>query len=437
MTQFSPNISDSHLDRIATTAKKDILETRATVLTRRHLRRIAVTALSVLAIDCSPGQGPAGQSTVRDSAGVLLVESIATPMVHWRIDELPRFVMGRTTVPGGEPLVRVSDALFVADDRVVILDRGDYAVKVFSSDGKYLWSHGQAGDGPGDYRYPIQLSRFANDSFAVLDQGRRSVYTSRGGYVREDGLDFDALTLGLAGVSPASVLGLRPDGSLLVRAMEAGYQQPQIGLFRIPFVYAVFHPGSGRLDTLGVYRWGHQDRIDIGQGPQNTAPPYGRNTFWGIGADGRIAIGDNARYEVHIFSPAGQLERIVRLRDGQLPLTDDDITAWKDWRLERTSSESRKADLMRLWQHVARFDLMPAFRSLILDEEGNLWVERARRPNDPIAQYDVFNPDGAFLTQVNAPAGLVVLRAGSDYVLGIWRDADDVEYVRAHNLLKP
>jgi hypothetical protein len=35
------------------------------------------------------------------------------------------------------------------------------------------------------------------------------------------------------------------------------------------------------------------------------------------------------------------------------------------------------------------------------------------------------------------PTGLRVTEIGPDYVLGLWRDADDVEHVRMYELIKP
>ena len=71
------------------------------------------------------------------------------------------------------------------------------------------------------------------------------------------------------------------------------------------------------------------------------------------------------------------------------------------------------------------------------DPEGNLWVERFRIvPSDP-GTADVFDPSARLLGSVAIPPGLQVTRIGRDYVLGVWRDATDLEHVRMYRLVKP
>ena len=53
------------------------------------------------------------------------------------------------------------------------------------------------------------------------------------------------------------------------------------------------------------------------------------------------------------------------------------------------------------------------------------------------SQWDVFSPAGVWLGRVELPASFTPLEIGADYVAGLWRDADDVEFVRFYRLLKP
>ena len=49
---------------------------------------------------------------------------------------------------------------------------------------------------------------------------------------------------------------------------------------------------------------------------------------------------------------------------------------------------------------------------------------------------DVFDPDGIWLGTVATPRGLRVTEIGTDYVVGVWRDELDVEYIRVYDLEK-
>ena len=72
-----------------------------------------------------------------------------------------------------------------------------------------------------------------------------------------------------------------------------------------------------------------------------------------------------------------------------------------------------------------------------VDAVGNLWVQEYRVPGDDVLpSWSVFDPEGVLLGQVALPSGFAPLDIGPDYLLGLWRDADDVEHVRMYDLVK-
>jgi hypothetical protein len=48
----------------------------------------------------------------------------------------------------------------------------------------------------------------------------------------------------------------------------------------------------------------------------------------------------------------------------------------------------------------------------------------------------VFAEAGVFLGMVDTPTGLKILDIGSDYVLGVQYDDEDVEYIQVYDLIK-
>ena len=51
--------------------------------------------------------------------------------------------------------------------------------------------------------------------------------------------------------------------------------------------------------------------------------------------------------------------------------------------------------------------------------------------------WSVFDVEGFFLGRVTMPHEFSPLDIGPDYVLGLWRDEDDVEHVRMYELIEP
>jgi hypothetical protein len=78
----------------------------------------------------------------------------------------------------------------------------------------------------------------------------------------------------------------------------------------------------------------------------------------------------------------------------------------------------------------------PAYGDLLVDESGRLWAaESTRWPALP-SYWTVFDVDGGLLGKVELPNRFRVHAVGSDWVLGVWRDDMDVEFVRLYELLK-
>ena len=82
---------------------------------------------------------------------------------------------------------------------------------------------------------------------------------------------------------------------------------------------------------------------------------------------------------------------------------------------------------------------LPSHGSRVLvATDGHVWVEESRSPADAAstAEWSVFTADGILLGQVALPLRFVPHEIGVDYVLGVWRDALDVEHVQLFGLLK-
>jgi hypothetical protein len=90
---------------------------------------------------------------------------------------------------------------------------------------------------------------------------------------------------------------------------------------------------------------------------------------------------------------------------------------------------------------------LPAYSTVLVDADRNLWVSEStlesflsqgfsRVPSSSLS-WRVFDPMGRWMGTVVMPARFRPMDIGSDFVLGLWRDADDVEHVRLYRLTKP
>ncbi|NIW83642.1 MAG: hypothetical protein GWN18_14025 [Thermoplasmata archaeon] len=104
--------------------------------------------------------------------------------------------------------------------------------------------------------------------------------------------------------------------------------------------------------------------------------------------------------------------------------------------MERARDEERRRIYRTLYETMPFPEIMPAYEDLVVDAEGNVWVEAYRRPGDDQPRWEVFDPRGAFLGTVLTPQRFRIFEIGSDYLLGRWADTMDVEHVRMYELRK-
>jgi hypothetical protein len=136
-----------------------------------------------------------------------------------------------------------------------------------------------------------------------------------------------------------------------------------------------------------------------------------------------------------VRSPAGAVERIVRLG---LPTVT--VTSQDQERILAQYTEGVPATILSeiqpLLDDMPFHETMPYFSAIHVVEDGTLWIQeysgfRGEQPTGWI----VIDAEGRWLGDVEMPAGLNVHDIGSDWVLGVWRDANDVERVRLHRII--
>ena len=129
---------------------------------------------------------------------------------------------------------------------------------------------------------------------------------------------------------------------------------------------------------------------------------------------------------------------MIQIRDNRPTeqVSTNDVDAWRKGQIDRMP-EPMRTQIARLVNEIPVRETYPAFSAIVVDTEGAVWVEDYRRSAAGSARWTVFSPDGALVAQVTTPLELEVYEIGPDYVLGLWRDADDVEHVRMYELVKP
>ncbi|MFC1662086.1 hypothetical protein ACFL3S_11665 [Gemmatimonadota bacterium] len=419
----------------------------------RHLRRLGVLMMvQTLFGGCVGGDLDPRLSVVRDSAGIRITElsDLALTPGHrvWRIGTEPSLKIG---VREGEEFYQFSvivGAVTLSDGRIVVLEgrTASKELRWFAPDGTHLSTAGGAGEGPGEFRSPGELLRLPGDTLLVRD-GTISFpsldfFNGVGEFIERIQPIPDLLPLsGPDGGIPAEVIDsgiLLRDGTVLIQTFFMSTEiDPPPGAFRNPYrLLRVDQSGTEvKVDTIGRFQGVEFFTTDVGQGLVPFRIPFGAVEITASCED-RIYIVESLTGEVLAFDYGGELREIFRSAIPGRTITDEDYEREKEAVINFEPRYDNRAFVERLFRAIPHRTETPAVGGLMVDVDGNLWLERYRIKEDQPREWLVLGPDGSFQASVVGPAGFVPYEIGTDYVLGVWEDELGIPYVHRYPLLK-
>ncbi len=381
---------------------------------------------------CGSDTGRGSDTIVRDSAGVRIVEN-TTPQwrggEEWRLSTEPSVDIGGGDVEEDQ-LFRVVGALRLSDGRIVISNGGSNEIRFYDDGGEFVKSTGRQGEGPGEFTRLGPIDRIRGDSLAATGWGlnRQSVFDSNGELARTVGYQ------PTADIPRPVLLGTFDDGSALIHG-GSDYNGPPSGLVRAHASLFRFDREGSHANNMGVF----PESEAFYRQQQNfvyiVSLPFAKRSV-------HLAVGDHfyfantARYEVQIYGTDGVLQMLVRKHHELSPVTAGDKESLLQQRLEGRDADARRT-IEQEFRDLPIPETKPEFGDQIkVDANRHLWVLEL---NDSAADpsWSVFDADGVWLGVVTLPSGFTPMDIGTDYVLGLWRDGDDVEHVRMYELVKP
>jgi len=392
--------------------------------------RIFVSAV-VLGPIASQAQRPA--PATRDSAGITIV-------VHDSTVSPRRFTLQPTGVEiGSEPgaeLVRVISALRMPSGRILVGDAGRRSILRFSSNGTLERILGRDGRGPGEFVDLRSLSWHGRDSAVAYDgrQFRFAVFTDSG-FVRQAVFRKSPHMF----LPSMTLVGLRSDGSALVTtggSIPLGDPGPaRIEREEFPVVNYGSDGEPGRL--LGRFP-GFEIAVSvIEQGPLTGGFSKGRRLFGPGSAFGlvnsHLIVIDNSAFQFDVVDTSGRLIRRVRRQHTPQAVRPAHMSAYAEEQVTAILDPAARAERKATYEGKSHAPVFPALdERVVVDAERRIWLASYKRPGDKQQDWWLFTVDGAMVGRVTVPAALTVTDAGTDYVLGVWRDEDGVQTVRMY-----
>jgi len=387
---------------------------------------VAVAVCTAAAAGGCRGQpGPDAPLTVRDSAGVELVElgeKVLDTLTQWSLDS-GALAIGSLDGPPEYQLNHAASPWQLSDGRIVLANNQS-EIRYYDRAGKHLSTVGGKGAGPGQYRILWSLYPLAGDSILAFDELRRITILTPIGL--------------LARTYPFPPRASYPLFQWLPDRGAAFYDDDvQRMLSHAHSADAVIQDTVFLLtaDSTGQVR----DTLDRLPGRWERVIGYTNWTGISVSAEPLIATGPRAIVAAHgdalalrWYRPQGGLRRITRVWASRHAVTPSDVEheeAW--WRAMYPRPISVEPGTSRERRHA---EFRPLITRLVLDRRGRAWVRRWAFDDDPAAPWVVFDSAGHPLARIAMPGAFRPNDIGDDYVLGVLRDPGAVDVVIKYHL---
>jgi len=408
---------------------------------------LALGALAALSLIQACEAGGAWEGTVRDSAGVAIVNNTATPLWGendaWTVTEDLRI----GTV-AGEPEYQfgmIFSMAITGDGTIYVLDLQASEVRAFDAQGQYLRTIGGPGSGPGELS-PQAAFVFDDPSGGLIvpDQGNLRVnrFDSSGEPTGSFPIKMDAgvpfrWMVDDAGRIIAQLRGLNVEG---MAALEEGD----------PIV--VYDTTGAVVDTVAVIPKGKMlEGITEGQAAIKI---FAAEPIWDLDAEGSVYYAMNDQFRILVNTADGALTRIVKKAVEPKPVEESDKTAIL--RLMREQYEQFGVPpqaIEQIMQGVSFAEFYPEFGQMFVGPEKTIWVQRFRSAKDMAAasdeevefdpqaigspEWEIFDDQGRFMGVVTLPDRFRPVAIDGDHLFGVWQDELDVQYVMRLQVNRP
>ncbi len=297
---------------------------------------------------------------------------------------------------------------------IYLLDNQLTEIRVFAADGEYLRTIGRNGEGPGEFRRPMDVFTLPDGNIGVVEARPAKVVV-----LSPDGEPLDDLTF--QSVDPnAMVMVRRGQGSGTSIVVELNQMQRGEGtMSRTARLVAFDLSGS----ETGVFAE-KQSTIDFAN------PIFreddGPSGSWGVSPDGHVFLADNdGSYRLWVHAPDGTVVRCITRDQAPVPRTDEEKAAAK--RGIRIRGPIDPTVIVR--------ESEPLISGVFPRADGSVWVQgyldNRNTPDGTLAVFDVFDAEGRYqqritlLGEANIETDRILVRENQVVVIRHFTEAMD------------
>lgn len=338
--------------------------------------------------------------------------------------QVPQWTVAALDGKYEESFYNIKRARELSDGRLLVLEHGFFLLNLSQGVGASI---GRSGDGPGEYRAPLQLFAFRGDTSAYYDMVRPGKVTL---------------------ILPSGQFGERIDLHLPSNTRDPAFGDGRGGLYSEIWRHDSFtivrrNPPNAKVDTVG--RLSHAIISSIPRRADYGLRPFETYEQWLIGQDGRFAVVSVEPYRVTFYTPDGKASAGPELPTVKMRVTEVHRREWlakakaPRFFLAAYNGGPMTAVFSKTYRSEIEPPNWPTFLPPFLPgavsfaQDGMLWVQRTTA--DPsLLLVDIVDRQGRLAGQLALPKGRSVLCHGKDSVYLIRTDEDDLQYIERYRL---
>lgn len=359
---------------------------------------------------CSGTDAPLIRTSVRDSAGVRIVENLApddAPILQ--VVAEPVLSVGDVSGDTLYELSSISGATLLNNGGIAISMSRPGLVRLYDDRGAFLRTVGRRGDGPGEYSRPFAVRQLRADTLLIVNDGLHLIL------VRDNGEFLEERSGTLA------FLGYLDDRVALAKSRTTR-TDADLGLVTDVSLFLVDKDGD-KLAPVGPPRL----KAMLVNASGGMTPHFGLDPV----ADARgssIVVADSTAARIVLYDSKGNTRMIVRTSIDPEIVDDELRRKVRDFMLAQSAPEYR-SQVEAMLAQMPFADVVPPFDLLKLGVTGEIWARRFLQPWEVSQSWLRFSSDGTLLNRLSLTSQQVLHEAGPDWLLIESRNLDDVPSV--------
>jgi hypothetical protein len=381
---------------------------------------------------CTTDRGHRDAFSERDSAGVRIAESQASMWGQgdgWKVTSEPSLSIGQEEGDSSSAFGDVVGAVSLNDGSVVVADKLSGLLSYFDGAGKFRFSRGGLGGGPGEMADLSALSSCGSSSVFAFDrQTHRVQQWNSDGVLQKE---FELVEPTKARVPYRTACGSSGFVGIGWGDLSALSSNRTNRFYTQSAPVWLFDTAGKVVRELGSFVQSERVFVVNQNGGGSSGPhPLGRSTVLAV-TDSGVYIGTSEQFDVRVYGLDGKLKEIFRAPSHDSAYTKEFLDKYRATTLEGEAASRKKLVEKSGWLMPSG---IPAYSEMIVDPGYNIWLHRFRAPWEDSNDWAVFGSNGRYLGDVATPRGLNIREIGSDYVLGIVSDSLGVQRVERHKL---